>query len=256
MRIHRYRTHAGQYSSGSNRLQGPVGPHDFSAIRARKHAPLAASRFFVIDQSHTLYILDKATKEFTPYIDFDQVFPKFVSKTGNTPGVVSIGFDLVLIRGNRLCPRLRLQARAQGETGMNVLVDTSIWSLALRRKSEHLSAAERSLVAELSELIREGRARLIGLVRQELLSGIRTTEQYESLRLRLRSFPDEPIDTSDQEEAAGAGNRCRGKGIVVSIVDILLCAVVMKREWAIFTSGPDFTNYAKVLPLTIHTPRK
>jgi hypothetical protein len=93
---------------------------------------------------------------------------------------------------------------------MNILVDTSVWSLALRRKSEHLSTAERSLVAELSELIREGRARIIGLVRQELLSGIRTTEQYESLRLHLRSFPDEPIDTSDHEEAAKAGNQCRG----------------------------------------------
>lgn len=139
---------------------------------------------------------------------------------------------------------------------MNVLVDTSVWSLALRRKKEHLSTAERSLVSELSELIREGRARIIGLVRQELLSGIRTTEQYERLRLHLRSFPDEPIDTSDHEEAAKAGNRCRGRGIVVSIVDAFLCAVVMKREWDIFTTDPDFTNYAKVLPLRIHAPRK
>ena len=69
-------------------------------------------------------------------------------------------------------------------------------------------------------------------------------------------FPDEPIDTPDHEEAAKAGNQCRGKGIVVSIVDVLLCAVVMRREWAIFTTDPDFTNYAKVLPLTIHAPRK
>jgi len=35
-----------------------------------------------------------------------------------------------------------------------------------------------------------------------------------------------------------------------------LCAVVMKREWAIFTTDPDFRNYAKVLPLSIHGPRK
>jgi predicted nucleic acid-binding protein len=123
---------------------------------------------------------------------------------------------------------------------MNVLVDTSVWSLALRRKSENLNATEKFIVAELSELVREGRARLIGLVRQELLSGIRTTEHFENLRLHLRSFPDEPIDTSDHEEAAKAGNRCRGKGIVVSIVDILLCAVAIKREWAIFTTDPDF----------------
>jgi len=139
---------------------------------------------------------------------------------------------------------------------MNVLIDTSVWSLALRRKNERLSTNERFLVAELSELIREGRARMIGLVRQELLSGIKATEQYEKLRLHLRSFPDELVDTSDYEEAAKAGNRCRAKGVVVSIVDILLCAVANKRLWTIFTTDPDFSNYARVLPLRIHAPRR
>jgi len=139
---------------------------------------------------------------------------------------------------------------------MNVLIDTSVWSLALRRKNESLSTNERFLVAELSELIREGRARMIGLVRQELLSGIKATEQYEKLRLHLRSFPDEVVDTSDYEEAAKAGNRCRAKGVVVSIVDILLCAVANKRLWTIFTTDPDFSNYARVLPLRIHAPRR
>ncbi len=139
---------------------------------------------------------------------------------------------------------------------MNVLVDTSVWSLALRRKNESLGTNERLLVAELSELIREGRARVIGLVRQELLAGIKTTEQYEKLRLHLRSFPDQVVDTTDYEEAATAGNRCRAKGVVVSIVDVLLCAVAIKRQWAIFTTDPDFSNYAKVLPLHIHALRR
>ncbi len=139
---------------------------------------------------------------------------------------------------------------------MNVLVDTSVWSLALRRKRGGLTPSEGLLVAELSELIREGRARVIGLIRQELLSGIKTTEQYEKLRLYLRAFPDEVMDTPDYEEAAKAGNRCRAKGVVVSIVDILLCAVAIKRQWAIFTTDPDFSNYAKVLPLPIHAPRR
>jgi predicted nucleic acid-binding protein len=138
---------------------------------------------------------------------------------------------------------------------MNVLVDTSVWSLALRRKNESLGRREGILVAELSEVIREGRARVIGLVRQELLSGIKTPEQYERLKLYLRSFPDVAVDTSDYEEAAKAGNRCRAKGVVVSIVDILLCAVAIKREWGIFTTDPDFSNYAKVLPLQLHESR-
>jgi predicted nucleic acid-binding protein len=138
---------------------------------------------------------------------------------------------------------------------MNVLVDTSVWSLALRRKKGSLSANEKLLVIELAELIREGRARIVGLIRQELLSGIKTAEQYEKLKLYLRAFPDEAIDTMDYEDAAKASNRCRAKGVVVSVVDMLLCVVGMKREWAIFTTDPDFSNHAKVFPFSIHAPR-
>ena len=139
---------------------------------------------------------------------------------------------------------------------MNVLIDASVWSLALRRKNQGLSTNERFLVAELSQLIREGQARMIGLVRQELHSSIMATEQYQKLRLHLRSFPDEVVDASDFEEVAKAGNRCRAKGVVVSIVDILRCAVANKRLWTIFTTDPDFSNYAKVLPLRIDAPRR
>jgi len=57
------------------------------------NAPLAASRFFVDDQSSTIYIFDKASKKFTPYLNFADVFPKFVSDAGGTMGIVSINFD-------------------------------------------------------------------------------------------------------------------------------------------------------------------
>jgi predicted nucleic acid-binding protein len=139
---------------------------------------------------------------------------------------------------------------------MNVLVDTSVWSLALRRKPGALNLLEKALVDELTELIREGRAQLIGIVRQELLSGIRTGAQFEKLRNVLRSFPDQPVETSDYEAAAKASNDCRGKGVVSSVVDMLICAVALTRHVAIFTTDPDFTNYSKVFPLTLHAPRK
>ena len=57
------------------------------------NAPLAASRTFVDDQNGTLYILETATKKFTPYIKFSDVFPKFASDKGNATGIVSITFD-------------------------------------------------------------------------------------------------------------------------------------------------------------------
>jgi len=51
---------------------------------------------------------------------------------------------------------------------VNVVVDTSVWSLVLRRRAPENSALER----ELAELIREGRVVMVGAIRQELLSGV------------------------------------------------------------------------------------
>ena len=139
---------------------------------------------------------------------------------------------------------------------MNALVDTSVWSLALRRKAQDLSPAEKSTVSELTELIQEGRVRIIGPIRQELLSGIKTSGQYEKLRDTLRAFPDEPVGTSDYESAAKLSNECRSKGLVVSLVDVLICAIALSRDCSIFTTDPDFRNYAKVLPIKLHHPRR
>ena len=139
---------------------------------------------------------------------------------------------------------------------MNVLVYTSIWSLALRRKPHDLNPAEKSAVTEFSELNHEGRARLIGLSRQDLLSSIKSPQQFEKLRAALCPFPDEPLDTPDYEAAAQAGNACHAKGIVVSTVDILICAVALSHSWSIFSADPDFQNYAPTLRLKLHSPRK
>lgn len=139
---------------------------------------------------------------------------------------------------------------------MNTLVDTSVWSLALRRQPRDLSSAQQSVVRELADLTREGRARIIGLIRQELLSGIRTASQYQKLRAALRPFPDEPVDTSDYEAAAAAGNACRAKGIASSLVDVLICQIALSRNWNIFTTDEDFNNYARALPIKLHAPRR
>jgi predicted nucleic acid-binding protein len=137
-----------------------------------------------------------------------------------------------------------------------VLVDTSVWSLALRRKPEHLGSTESSIVTELAELIREGRARLIGLIRQELLSGIKTIQQYEKLRIELRTFPDEQVVTDDYESAAKASNDCKARGVTVSVVDALICSMALRRNLSIFTTDPDFLHLAKVLPIKLHMPRR
>lgn len=135
---------------------------------------------------------------------------------------------------------------------MMVLVDTPVWSLALRRRPEHLSAQQQQLTDALAELIGEGRVQMLGPIRQELLSGIREEAQFRKLRDHLRAFPEHPLEASDYEDAADMNNRCRAKGIAGSAVDFLICAAAHRRSWAIFTTDRDFQNYASVLPLRLH----
>jgi len=137
-----------------------------------------------------------------------------------------------------------------------VLVDTSVWSLALRRKPGQLGDVEGALADELAELIREQRVVLVGPVRQELLSGVKPEPTFQRLRQALQPFPDEPLTTEDFEEAARAHNRCRAAGVAGSAVDFLLCAVAQRRGLALFTTDHDFERYARRLPLTLHGPRQ
>ena len=137
---------------------------------------------------------------------------------------------------------------------MNVLVDTTIWSLALRRR--HPGPKEKILINELAELVKELRAVLIGPVRQEVLSGIPDPAKFEVVRQHLAAFDDLPIVEEDYEEAARVFNQCRKKGVQGSHVDFLICAVALRYSSAVFTTDKDFANYAKHLDLDLHKPRK
>jgi predicted nucleic acid-binding protein len=139
---------------------------------------------------------------------------------------------------------------------VQVLVDTCIWSLALRRQARHLSSSEALLREELGNIVEEGRAQLIGPIRQELLSGIREVVQFERLREHLRAFPDEPLTVPDYELAARLSNQCRASGITGSAVDLLICAVATERNWPIFTCDEDFKLYGRAFPIGLLTPRR
>jgi len=128
-----------------------------------------------------------------------------------------------------------------------ILIDTPVWSLALRRKPEHLSPAEQGLKRLWYQTIDNGQAGLLGPVRQELLSGLKEDSQFERLRSYLRDFPDTPITTADYEEAARANNQCRRAGIAASGIDMLICAVALHNDWAILTADQGFLHYRKVL---------
>ncbi len=131
---------------------------------------------------------------------------------------------------------------------MKVVVDTSVWSLALRRNTP---ANAMPVVNLLRELITDGRVAMLGAVRQEVLSVIRHAEQFTRLRDYLRAFADLGLTTEDYELAAEFYNTCRSNGIQGANTDFLLCAVAHRRGYSILTTDKDFEISRAYIPVML-----
>lgn len=132
---------------------------------------------------------------------------------------------------------------------MKVIVDTSIWSIALRRKNR----IDQPVVNALEELIADGRVQMIGAIRQEILSGVKSEAQFNRLRNTLRAFPDLNHSTDDYELAARFYSTCRSAGIQGSNTDFLICAAAVRHDMNIFTNDNDFALFKKHIDISIYT---
>lgn len=131
---------------------------------------------------------------------------------------------------------------------MNVIVDTSIWSAALRKDQDPHHA---EILADLS---RHGRVRLMGAVRQEVLSGIHEGKQFQQIKERLSVFPDSPLAREDYETAAVMFNRCRSRGVQGSNTDFLICAAAVRHDLLVYTLDADFGLFAKHTRVKLYRP--
>jgi len=125
-----------------------------------------------------------------------------------------------------------------------------------RWRSDAVNLKKNGYVTELTELIKEIRAQLIGPVRQELLSGIKSGKQFNLLRKHLRAFEELKIEMEDYELAAEYFNTARQKGILGSNTDFLICAISTRHKMPILTTDKDFIHYQTLLPIKLHKPRQ
>jgi predicted nucleic acid-binding protein len=136
---------------------------------------------------------------------------------------------------------------------MKVIVDTCIWSEAFRKTRKQNNT---NIINELTELIRDERVILLGSIRQELLSGIKSKNDYNILKYKLRSFENEKLYEEDYEEAAKLFNKCRAKGIQGSNTDFLICAVALRRNYEIFSTDNDFKYFSKYIKIKLYKIQK
>jgi predicted nucleic acid-binding protein len=128
------------------------------------------------------------------------------------------------------------------------IVDTCVWSLSLRRRDKtRISAQEKQMLAQFREVIEGGRASIIGPIRQEILSGIKDRVQFAKVEELLEPFRDEEIRAADYVEAARLFNLCQNQGVQCGPVDILICAVALRKRYSIMTSDQGLKRCIEVL---------
>ena len=135
---------------------------------------------------------------------------------------------------------------------MRVLVDTGVWSLALRRTDGHLHPE----TEELRRLVMAHVAEIIGPVRQEILSGVRDRPQFARLETHLDAFPDVPLLSEDFVTAAKFFNLCRSKSIQGSNTDFLILPSPSDVTWpSLLRTGTSATSQ-NACPLSCTSSKK
>jgi predicted nucleic acid-binding protein len=131
-----------------------------------------------------------------------------------------------------------------------IIGDTSVLSHFLRRAADR----ESDVSATVERLIETNEVALLGIVRQELLSGIKRPSDFDRIKTATEALPLFLADDDDHTTAARFFNTCRSKGIQGSPIDFLICAMAVRLTFPIYTTDPDFVLYEPHIPIELHRP--
>ena len=133
---------------------------------------------------------------------------------------------------------------------MDLFVDTSVWSLALRRD---VTSAEPA-VERLRQALETGEGVFTtGLVLQELLQGFHGPKARDAIVERFSALPLLVPDRADHVEAAELRNVCRRQGIQVGTIDALLAQLCRRHDLVMLTTDRDLELMAAHLDLRLRS---
>jgi predicted nucleic acid-binding protein len=134
---------------------------------------------------------------------------------------------------------------------MNLLVDTSVWSLAFRRDAVGASPEVGALRARLAS----GEPILTtGLIVQELLQGFSGPRAREQLIARFAVLPMLSPAREDHIDAAALRNRCRRSGVQIGTIDALIAQICIRHQLTLLTADRDFARIARHSALRLWRP--
>ena len=133
---------------------------------------------------------------------------------------------------------------------MTLLVDTSVWSLALRRSPPSREPEVSLLQASLQ---RGDLVATTGLILQELLQGFQGPSSRRKIIERFSLLPVLRPDIEDHIDAAKLRNRCRRKGVQVGTIDALIAQLCIRHGLSLLTTDRDFETMSQYCDLVLQT---
>jgi predicted nucleic acid-binding protein len=131
--------------------------------------------------------------------------------------------------------------------GSLFLVDTSAWIFALRK--EFVPAVKERI----SQLLRDHIVLTNGMIKLELLGGVRTEKEFRRLKARLDALDEVEVSASVWERACAMAFDLRRKGITVPYTDILMAACALKTESTLVHADAHFDLMASHIGLKVES---
>ena len=128
-----------------------------------------------------------------------------------------------------------------------VLVDTSVWILALRKSP---LAPVRD---EVDHLLAENRVAIVPMIRLELLGGTKSANEFERLKGRLDPLRQIPADEANWDIAAELSFKLRQRGKVIPYPDILIGSAAILANALLLHADRHFDLMAEDTDLRVRS---
>jgi len=128
-----------------------------------------------------------------------------------------------------------------------VLIDTSVWILALRKSPTP------TIKDEVAHLLAENRVAISPMIRLELLGGTRSSSEFNRLKSRLSALHEIPADEENWELATRLSFKLRQQGRVVPYTDVIIAAASMRGGCLLLHADRHFDLMAEIIDLNVRS---
>ena len=127
------------------------------------------------------------------------------------------------------------------------LVDTSAWILALRKS--YLPVVK----DRIDHLLKEDTVLTTGIIKLELLGGVKTQKEFNRLKSRLDVLEEVQMDESLLNSAYTFAFDLRRAGLTIPSTDILIAACAMEAQAILIHADAHFDLIAGQFPLCVES---